>query len=149
MTMSIFEDQSILIKTQAVPEEGRGTFLKIVFEGIHTHHWPPGARVQEFVETEIRKVRPSACLFDFLGYEYTFGNEIGGPIMAAIVYGGAPPTPVAIVAQGLTARSLKSLFAFGNLDKITGFGFFEDIPKARAFLEQELERRRRPPSSTA
>jgi hypothetical protein len=147
--MALFEAKDLVIRTSTLDDEDRGTIQVISFTGTHTHHWPPGSSVQDFVETEIRKARPSACLFDFLGYEYTFGNEIGSPIMAALVYGGSPPTPIAIVAQGLTARSLKSLFAFGNLDKIVGFGFFEDIPRARAFLEQELERRRKPPSSAA
>jgi hypothetical protein len=138
--MPLLEAKDLVIRTSTLDDEDRGTIQVISFTGTHTHHWPPGASVQDFIDTEIRKAKPAACLFDFLGYDYTFGNEIGGPIMAAFVHGGAPPSPVAIVAQGRTARSLKSLM--GGFDKIPNFGFFEDVPSARAFLGQALKRRR-------
>src|SRR5512137_2447690 len=117
--MAIFEAKDLVIRTDAVDDAKRGIRIEISFSGIHEHHWPAGAgtKIQEFVEGEIRRVRPAACLYDFLGYDYSWGNEIGGPIMAALLYGGAPPPPIAIVAQGRTARSLKSLFAVSMLDK--------------------------------
>ena len=143
--MALFEAKDLVIRTSTLDDEDRGTIQVISFTGTHTHHWPPGASVQDFIETEIRKARPAACLFDFLGYEYTFGNEIGGPIMAPLLYGGPPCPPIAIVAQGLTARSLKSLFRAGNLDKIAGFGFFEDAESGLGFLRGALDKRKTSP----
>ena len=91
---------------------------------------------------------PDACLFDFLGYEYGFGNEIGGLIMAPMHARGAPPfPPIAIVAQGNTARSMKSLFAGCMLDKITEIEFFGDSASGCAFLRGVLDARKGPPAS--
>jgi hypothetical protein len=145
--MAIFEAENLVIRTGALDDARRGVRLEISFSGVHDHNWPAGERIHEFVEGEIRKARPAACLYDFLAYDYSWGNEIMGPIMAAIIYGSAPPLPVAIVAQGHTARSLKSLFAGSMLDKITDIGFFEDAQNARGFLEQALDKRRKPSSA--
>lgn len=146
--MGRFEAEDLVIQTRILEETDHGAIQEISFVGIHHHHWPDhatGRRVQAFMESEIREARPAACLFDFLGYDYTFGNEIGGPIGAALLYGGPPCPPIAIVAAGRTGRSLRSLFVDSNLDKITDIGFFEDAENGRAFLRQALEKRVKPP----
>jgi hypothetical protein len=145
--MSIFEDKNLVIRTRILDETEGRVIQEIAFIGIHDHHWPVGWKIQEFVEGEIRKVDPAAYLFDFLEYEYEFGNEIGCPIMATLRARGAPPfPPIAIVAQGGTARSMKSLFAGFNLKKITEIEFFEDSASGCAFLHRTLDARKKPPA---
>jgi len=145
VTMSIYEEKNLLIQTRILEETDRGTIQEIAFKGIHDHLWPAGWRIQEFIKEEVRKVMPDACLFDFLEYEYEFGNEIAGPIMAPMLAHGAPPfAPIAIVAQGNTARSLKSLFVGCNLGKVAEIEFFEDSASGCAFLHGVLDARKRP-----
>jgi hypothetical protein len=146
--MGLFEATDLIIRTQILEANEPAAILEISFSGIHHHHWPDyetGRRVQAFMESEIRALRPAACLFDFLGYDYTFGNEIGEPIFSTLYYCGPPRPPFAIVAAGRTGRSLRGLFAFGNLDKINDIGFFETIESGRAFLRRALENRVKAP----
>lgn len=66
--------------------------------------------------------------------------------MAPLRMRGAPPfLPIAIVAQGNTARSMKSLFAVCNLEKIAEIEFFEDAANGCAFLRGVLDARKRLP----
>jgi len=139
--MSLFEDKNLVIRSRIIEEPGCRIILEISFEGIHDHRWPAGERIQEFIESEVRKARPVAGLFDFRGYDYAQGDEIGAPIMAVIGHGAWPLRPIAIVATGQTARLLKSLHAGSNLDKITDIGFFEDTASGCAFLQQALDKR--------
>ncbi len=146
--MALFEDKNLVIRTRVLDDTKGRLIQEIAFIGIHDHFWPAGRKIREFVEGEIRKVDPAACLFDFLGYDYEFGNEIADPIMVAILARGAPPfPPIAIVAQSGTARSLKSLFALCNLEKITEVDFFEDSTNGCAFLRGVLDARKKPPAS--
>ena len=82
---------------------------------------------------------------DFLGYDYTFGDEIGGPIMVPMLVCGPPIPPIAIVATGRTGRSLRSLIGLGYPDKFLDLDFFEDAESGRAFLRRALEKRKKPP----
>ncbi len=144
--MGILEAKDLVIRTKRIEEGGRGTFLEISFEGVHTHHWPAGINVQAFVEGEIRAVAPAACLFDFLRYDYSFGDEIVGPILSALL----ASSPVAVVAQGGTepsssgVLSLKGLLAAMMLDKLMDFGLFEDAASGYAFLRDRVDRRTAP-----
>lgn len=139
--MALLEAKDLVIRTKTVEEGSRGVLLEILFEGVHDHYWPAGWDIQAFVEGEVRAAAPSACLFDFLGYDYTFGNEIAGPIMGVLRYGGRPCPPIAVVAQGETLRALKSLFDLCGLEKVTDFALFKDPASGYAFLRQSLDRR--------
>lgn len=146
--MAILEAKDLVIRTRTIDEGSRGTFLEIAFEGVHTHHWPDGSNVQAFVEGEIRAAAPAACLFDFLRYEYSFGDEIAGPVLRPML----DSIPVAVVARGRTepsssgVLSLKGLFAAMMLDKLPDYGLFEDAASGYAFLRDRVDRRAKRPS---
>lgn len=146
--MGTYETDNLVIRTQTIDEGRQGVFLEVSFEGVHTHHWPPGSNVQAFVEGEIRAAKPAACLFDFLHYDYTFGNEIVGMIL----YPLSLLMPVAVVTQGATKRSrpgvlsLRELFAAMMLDKLPDVDFFEDVASGYAFLRDRLDRRAKLPT---
>ncbi len=146
LAMAVLEAKDLVIRTKRIEEGGRGTFLEISFEGVHTHHWPAGCDVAAFVEGEIRAAVPSACLFDFLHYEYGFGNEIVGlffyPLNARI--------PVAIVVQSgpewsrPDVLSLRGFITALKLDKLPDCGLFEDAESGYAFLRDRVDRRADP-----
>ena len=143
--MAIFETKDLVIRTKKIEAGGYGTFLEISFEGVHVHHWPAGCDFMSFIEGEIRAAAPAACLIDFLQYDYSFGNEIVDPIFAPWhVFPRPPIPPVAVVAQGGTASSLKSLFVAGKLDKLPDLGLFETGVSGYAFLRDRLDRRADP-----
>jgi hypothetical protein len=146
--MALFEAKNLVIRTRVLDATEGGAIQEISFIGIHDHHWPVGRKIHDFIKEDFLNSKALACLFDFTGYEYGFGNEIGGPIMAVILARGAPPLPpIAIVAQGHTARSMKGLFAFSNLEKIIEYEFFEDSESGCAFLRRVLDARKKPASS--
>ena len=146
--MAILEAKDLVIRTRSVDVGGRGTFLEISFEGVHTHHWPAGSNVLAFIEGEIRAGAPAACLFDFLRYEYSFGNEIAGPVLRPML----DSIPIAVVAQAGTepsssgVLSLKGFFAAMMLDKLPDCGLFEDAVGGYAFLRDRVDRRAKRPS---
>jgi hypothetical protein len=138
--MGAFQEKKITIRTEILEETERGAILEIAFKGIHDHNWPHGRKIISFVTEEILRIKPSAVLFNFLEYRYDFGNEIADPIMAAC-FGREhhAPLPFAIVAQGITSRSLKSLFRFSKLETVFKYGFFEAVVDGWAFLRNVLD----------
>lgn len=144
--MAVFETKDLVIRTRAVEEGSRGIFLEISFEGVHIHPWPGGSEIQAFVECEIRAAAPAAYLFDFLGYDYPFGDEIAGAIVGVLRYGGVPFPPIALVAQGGTLLSLECLFDSYGLERLPDFSLFEDAASGYAFLRRRLDNRAKPPS---
>jgi hypothetical protein len=146
--MSLFEDKNLVIRTRVLDDTEGGVIEEIIFIGIHDHLWRGWGKISDFVKDDYLKNNATACLFNFLGYEYEFGNEIAGPILAPMLARGTPPLPpIAIVAQGNTARSMKSLLAGCMLDKITEIEFFEDSASGCAFLRGVLDARKKPPAT--
>lgn len=129
--MGLFEADNLTIRTEVLDVQGLGRILKITFNGVHFHHWPrPGMGwdIQDFLQGEARAASPAACLFDFLGYHYEFGDEMGGPVLAACIDTERHLfRSLAIVAVGITAERLGSLFSFANTDQVAKYGIFDSI----------------------
>ena len=133
--MGAFAADNLTIKTVILEGPGTNVILKITFSGTHDHLWPHGHEIDAFIKEETNAVGPAACLFDFLDYRYEYGNEIGGPIMAACIDPARQAIrDFAIAATGTTAIRLKSLFAGSNLEKVFRFGFFDNSEDGLAFL---------------
>jgi hypothetical protein len=137
--MGHFERKNLSIETRMLADAGRGNILEVAFSGVHDHHWPYGEAINGFIRMEVQASRPAAILFDFSGYHYEWGNEIGGPIMTALLVDDPPGSlPLAIVANGITFVRLKSLFQDGMLDQVLRVGFFESSDKGLDFLWKVL-----------
>lgn len=145
--MDTFQEKKIAIRTEALEETQRGAILEIAFKGVHDHSWPHGKRIRSFVEEEILRIRPAAVVFNFREYRYDFGNEIADPIMVACLgRKHRAPLPFAIIAEGITSHSLKSLFRFSKLETVFPYAFFGAVEDGCAFLRSLLGQVDSPPS---
>lgn len=138
--MGVFDAKDMTVRTGILEETGHGQILEIEFNGIHTHHWPEGGSPGSFIDGEVNNSKPAAILFNFAKYHYEWGDEIGGLILSACI--ATRPDPVkhmAIIATGVTARSLRSLLSGMNLERVFKLGLFEDIESGRSFLRRALE----------
>ena len=137
--MGLFAGDNLTIKTDILEGSGTSAILKITFAGVHDHHWPHGEKINSFVKDEAINSNCAACLFDFLGYHYEYGNEIGGLIMVACIDAESQALrDFAIVSEGNTARILKSLFADMNVSTVFSYDFFDNVDKGLAFLRGQL-----------
>lgn len=144
--MGVFQEKELTIRVQILEETEKGAILEIAFKGIHDHNWPHGRRINSFVKEEVRKINPAAIVFNFVEYRYDFGNEIADPILVAPLACEHPAAlPFAIVAEGITSRSLKSLFAPSKLETVFKYEFFEAVGAGCAFLQRVLSRVDSPP----
>ncbi len=110
-------------KIHETAEHGR--VLEFVITGAHQHDHPQCAELirsaAKELENEIVCQRAKAIIINLLGFDYSFGDEIGvlflHPYMVLARTGGGK---IAVVASGHTAACLDSLFKHGHLDLMFG-----------------------------
>jgi hypothetical protein len=114
-----------------------GDILEIAFSGVHGNG--VGEELGDYVIETVEADRPAAVVLNFLGFEYVWGNDIGGIVRAFFRRGETPSLrPCGIVAKGRTARSLRSLLELGKLTKTFDITFFEDVDEAVRHLRSRL-----------
>jgi hypothetical protein len=119
-----------------------GVVLEVVFHG--NHHWRYGNEIAAIIQSRVEQESPRAIVLNFLDYEYSFGNDMGGPIVNALLTqsirsaraGGDLSRPVCIVAAGETRPALESLFqGMAGLSRTLPVKFVATLDEAIAQLK--------------
>lgn len=111
--------RDIAIDFNILSKSPQGVILEIEFRGIHNHSWPHGKEIYDYLEEVVDKHKPDAILFNFLQYQYTFGNELMGTILIPICnFKQKSIRPGVIVADGPTKNSIQSLIDESMIQKV-------------------------------
>ena len=118
-----------------------GDIIELQFKG--THQDGNGHELRAFAFDTLLANRAAAVILEFLGFEYLFGNDIGG-IACAFVFpdeqmGAARVHPCAIVATGRTERGLRESLEWSGYTKQLDVSFFSSSEEALAHLRMKLE----------
>jgi len=131
--------QDLEIRVIVHENVSKGIILEFEFHGIHDHMWPHGKEIYSYLEKETDKHKPDAVLLNYLQYQYTFGNELGGTIMIPILNMKEKRIrPCAIVADGPTAKSLQSLMVASDIRRTINIEMFGKKEFALEYLERLL-----------
>jgi len=131
-------ERDITIDVNVLEQDPRGTILEIKFIGIHDHSWPHGKEIYDFLETVVDKYKPDAVLFDYLQYQYSYGNELGATILIPIMdFKQKSLRPCAIIAEGPTKNSIQSLIDEGITQKVFNLVVLTDKAEALEHLKNE------------
>lgn len=93
-------------------------------------------RVAKELQDEIARSRTRAVIVNLLGFDYSFGNEIGELLIAPyVILARSGGGKIAILASGQTAASLDNLLTAGHLDSMLG-RTCPDLASALAQMKQ-------------
>ena len=137
-TRMLFTRQKLECRNDVLEVTPNGAILEIAFSGVHGSG--VGEEVGDYVIKTVEDLRPEAVVLNFLSFKYVGWNDIGG-IIRAFFRKGEPPKvrPCCIVAEGKTARSLRSLLEMAQLTRAFDITFFEEVPEAVDHLRSRLE----------
>ena len=135
------ESRNITASSERVAQHSAGPIVAVAFAG----NYPPGsagndcaAEMVLYLRSVLATTNAAAVLFDLRRLRYTWGDAIGGLAAALLKEGTTPTRPSAIVAAGLTARSLEPLLGPQFIFGVAGTRMFSTIPDALNHLKQVL-----------
>jgi len=133
------ESRKIAATSEQIAQPNAGPIVTVAFAG----NYPAGsegndcaAEMVAYLRSVLATTNAAAILFDLRRLQYTWGDAIGG--LALALREGAHYRPSAIVASGLTGRSLEPLLGPRFIFGVVGTGMFSTIPEALNHLEQVL-----------
>jgi len=129
----------LTIEIVALDEERGKAIIEISFSGVHDHRWPHRDEILDYLREEMRERKPSAILINFLNYQYSWGNELFGPIFEISWDSENSRTRVcSIIASGKTAESVKNLLTNSNTLGVLDITLFDEKEKALDHLKSRL-----------
>ena len=137
----MMESRKITATSEQLAQHSAGPIVALAFSG----DYPPGsagnecaAEMVSYLCSVLATTNPAAVLFDLRGLQYTWGDAIAVLALVLLKEGHVPIRPSAIVASGLTARSLEPLLGPRCVFSVAGTRMFSTIPDALNHLKQAL-----------
>jgi hypothetical protein len=115
---------------------GCGRVLEVVVVG--QHFGGCACEMNDYITGAIIAHTPEVLIINLLGFQYEFGDDVGGVLVSACsaLHRMGGPGVCRVVAQGATAASLGTLLDLGKILPLFGGRLYGDVESALSSCTQ-------------